>query len=368
MSCQLSVVSCQNDEGLWQPATSNQQLEITTMEYNRRDPDDRFEQISRSLMRWVLGPGLLSVHVGAYLITLVSLLLWNFARTPDDIWVDDPLRRWGLVVVFHATAVGAGLAAWRLMRLGESSAPQQTRPQAPRRSLAPAAVVTHAESNGAAPRSAAATATAEEWARRWLRESVRVVRDAVGPSTVSNGHEANGHAQRASASAVAGPEITEWGVLFARRAREMMSSARDHLSPQSRPANGSPAAETSTDLASTWPAGTEAARPAPPNGTWPAPTNGAIHASEPTALPEQSNGSVPHFPVETTPVITDTMVNAATASGDDVPLTSTVSEDARWTWVEAAAAAWLARREMDDPPADPVEAPPPPADGPTASP
>src|SRR5215218_7474716 len=102
------------------------------MESSRRDPDDRFEQISRNLMRWVLGPGLLSVHVGAYLVTLVALLLWNFARSPSDIWVDEPLRRWGLVVVFHATAVAAGWSAWRLMRLGETSAAPQPRSNPPR--------------------------------------------------------------------------------------------------------------------------------------------------------------------------------------------------------------------------------------------
>jgi hypothetical protein len=340
------------------------------MDYSRRDPDDRFEQISRNLMRWVLGPGLLSVHVGAYLITLVALLLWNFARTPSDIWVDDPLRRWGLVVVFHATAVGAGLAAWRLMRLGESATTPEPRASVPRRSLAPAAPVAQPEPNGVAPRSAVATATAEEWARRWLRESVRIVRDAVGPGAVTNGHEDNGHA-RPSASAVAGPEITEWGVLFARRAREMMSSARDHLPLPLRPTNGSAPAESPANPANpsgTWPAGAEDARPAPSNGTWPAPMNGVVHTGEAFPAPEQSNGTVPHHPTESAPATPVTTANAATGSGDDAPVTSTMSEDARWTWVEAAAAAWLARREMDDPPAAPVEAPPPPADEPTATP
>src|SRR5215217_6026060 len=90
---------------------------------SRRTSDDRFEQISRSLLRWVLGPGLLSLHVGVYLTTVVALLLWNFARTPNDVWVDGPLRSWGLVVVFHITAVAAGWSAWRLMRLGNTPPP-----------------------------------------------------------------------------------------------------------------------------------------------------------------------------------------------------------------------------------------------------
>lgn len=334
------------------------------MEYGRRDPEDRFEQISRSLMRWVLGPGLLSVHVGAYLITLVALLLWNFARTPSDIWVDDPLRRWGLVVVFHATAVAAGWAAWRLMRLGESAVTSPSRSSAPRARLAPSAPVAHEDASASVPRTSATTATTEEWARRWLRESVRIVRDAVGPGTAANGHNGNGHAVSPVASDVAGSEITEWGTLFARRAREMMASARDHLSPSPRSSDDStPAAPTEApaDPASTWPGGVEASRPASPNATWPVPANGAAHTGESPAVTEPSNG---HHPAEFTPV---SPPNGVSETDRDASATSTVSEDARWTWVEAAAAAWLARREMDDPPVNPVEVPPPPADEPTVS-
>src|SRR6266508_6908241 len=92
---------------------------MSTMDHSvRRYPEDRLDRLSHGVTRWVLGPGLLSLHVGVYLVSLVALLLWNFARTPNDVWVDEPLHRWGLVVVFHGTAVAAGWAAWRLMRLG----------------------------------------------------------------------------------------------------------------------------------------------------------------------------------------------------------------------------------------------------------
>src|SRR5262245_35354490 len=89
--------------------------------------EERSARWRRGLTRWVLGTGFLSLHVGVYLLAVVGLLLWNLARSPGDLWVAGPLRRWGLVVVFHATAVGAGWAAWRLMRMGtETTLADQT--------------------------------------------------------------------------------------------------------------------------------------------------------------------------------------------------------------------------------------------------
>jgi hypothetical protein len=350
-------------------------VENTTMDdRGRRPPDDRFEQISRNLMRWVLGPGLLSVHVGAYLVTLVTLLLWNLVRSPSDIWVDGPLRRWGLVVVFHATAVAAGWTAWRLMRMGETSVAPEARPRVPRTWSMPAAPIPRPVTPEAPPvRSATAIATTEEWARRWLRESVRIVRDAVGPNVATNGNGHDGLPERATASGVAGPGIAEWGTLFARRTREMMSAARDHLASTPRSTNGSTTTDPTAsgaspaDPASTWPGAEPGPKPftaSPPhvsNGTWPAPTNGMAHSADIPIMPPHSNGTTP----QTSPGL-DPLTAASEESRDGEA--TAMSEDARWTWVEAAAAAWLARREMDEPPAEPAEIPPPPADEPTATP
>jgi hypothetical protein len=76
-------------------------------------------------------------------------------------------------------------------------------------------------------------------------------------------------------------------------------------------------------------------------------------------------GAASPYPIGFTPF---TPADGQGEPADGVAVVDTASEDARWTWVEAAAAAWMARREMDDPPADPVEAPPPPSDEPTAAP
>ncbi|MEA2525686.1 MAG: hypothetical protein QOF73_2913 [Thermomicrobiales bacterium] len=351
------------------------------MDYGiRHDADDRFERFSRNLMRWVLGPGLLSVHVGVYLVTLVALLVWNFARSPSDVWVDGPLRSWGLVVVFHATAVAAGWAAWRLMRMGQTAIAPEAQAGTPRAWPAQAAPTPHLDTHSAAPsRNGTATMT-EEWARRWLRESVRIVRDAVSPSAIANGEQSEGHLPRLAASEAAGPGITEWGTLFARRTREMMASARDHLPPALGLANGSASAasspapvESPSDPTRTWPGGpetapgplTDASRPAGANATWPAPTNGAGHGADAHDAPVHAIGAASPYPIGFTPF---TPADGQGEPADGVAVVDTASEDARWTWVEAAAAAWMARREMDDPPADPVEAPPPPSDEPTAAP
>jgi hypothetical protein len=343
------------------------------MDDRHHDPEDRFEQISRHLMRWVLGPGLLSVHVGVYLVTLVTLLLWNLLRSPSDIWVDEPLRRWGLVVVFHATAVAAGWTAWRLMRMGEATTTPDVRARAPRPRAIPAVAPQPATSEAWPVRSATAIATTEEWARRWLRESVRVVRDTVGPHAGTNG---NGHAEPpviSTASGVAGPSITEWGTLFARRTREMMTAAREHLTSSQYSSDGSDPASAamdapSADPARTWPTAENGPQPAagfsPPvvSRTWPTPANGPADGFDPPITPPHGNGATPQTSPGPDPL---------TAAASEAPRggeAATMSEDARWTWVEAAAAAWLARREMDEPAAETVDVAPPPVDDPTATP
>jgi hypothetical protein len=314
---------------------------------------DRFARWGRGLTRWILGTGFLSLHIGIYLLAVVGLLLWNLARSPGDLWVAGPLRRWGLVVVFHATAVGAGWAAWRLMRMGTET-PTADVPdygvsatRAWTAAPAPVAAPTNGRVETIPARMTSAGVTAEEWARRWLRESVRVVRQAVENRAVVDGDGESGTTAKPTASALAGPEITEWGTLFARRAREMMAAARDHLGTGARPADGvdAPAAK---DPTSTWPNGHEGENPPAPNGTWPAPVN-AQPAPLPTPVGEPA---ATDQTIHERPAIDPLKAAAETdtaAGGGETPST----EEARWTWVEAAAAAWLARRGLDGPADDP---------------
>jgi hypothetical protein len=339
---------------------------------SRRTPDDRFELVSRNVLRWILGPGFLSLHIGVYLIAAVALLLWNFARTPNDVWVDGPLRSWGLVVVFHITAVAVGWFAWRLMRLGETPpvTPQRTPRTGATHSTRPfrgettAIPAVHApvlqsvgDDYGAPP--------ADDGVREWLHDSVRVAR----------GVDTDAPAQSASTgsatSAVSGVGITEWGAIFVRRTREMLTSARDHVSPaqHARHAklNGTLNGVTvppPPDANLTWP---ELSREmslmseshaTPISGIWPTPSNGSMAEQMPLDGSDGSaSGYADHTPID--PVLPTPDPNK--------PIDPAVNEDARWTWVETAAAAWMTRRERDDVASDLPEAPPPPADDATTT-
>jgi hypothetical protein len=301
------------------------------------------------------------------------LLLWNFARTPHDLWVDGPLRSWGLVVVFHITAVAAGWSAWRLMRLGNTPPPVSHR--TPRTS----AVNTGRQYNGETvaipvdrgstlqPAANSQIASPDDGARHWFRDSVRLVREAVSDSSTNGNNDKS--VTSPAASTVAGPGITEWGALFVRRTREMMSSARDHVSPtqQARTAklngelNGI-AVPPQPDPLSTWPENTAPESPSlardinasPIPGTWPTSSNGSLgthngHLNGANGATHPAPDHTPVDPVDPAPTVKDETDLAAT-------------EDARWTWVESAAAAWMSRRERDDPPADLTKTPPPPVD------
>ena len=82
----------------------------------RRTADDAFTRISGGITRWALGWGLLSLHATIFTISMIAMLFWNIYNSPDDIWVDEVFRRWGVVLAFHAIAVAAGLTAWRLVK------------------------------------------------------------------------------------------------------------------------------------------------------------------------------------------------------------------------------------------------------------
>jgi hypothetical protein len=242
----------------------------------RNQPNDTFEQFSRDLIRWIVGPGLLSVHMCAFFLTMVTLLLWNYSREPADLWVAEPLRRWGLVVVFHAVAVAVGTAAWRLMRMGQPAPVPPAEPELlefwqPKEHRAQPADTYLAER----AEHASASARAEEWARRWLRESRKVVRDAAGTHTEPYDHvpppprdlsqmtaEAeesarSGFGKRAfGAFSAAAEESARSG--FGKRAFGAFSAARERVRPH---ANGVHE-PNGVDAVRTWPASSEPEVPA----------------------------------------------------------------------------------------------------------
>ncbi len=72
-----------------------------------RSDEVQFGRAGRAAGAWLTGTGLLAAHMGTYLLAGVSLLLINLFRSPTDLWVDRPLLVWAVVLVVHATLVGA---------------------------------------------------------------------------------------------------------------------------------------------------------------------------------------------------------------------------------------------------------------------
>jgi hypothetical protein len=122
----------------------------------RLTADDAFTRISGGITRWALGWGLLSLHATIFTIAMIGMLFWNIYDSPNDIWVDEVFRRWGVVLAFHAIAVAAGLTAWRLIKAEQASLmaepPQWTAPPTrPAQAISAQSLPTQIELTGWAP-------------------------------------------------------------------------------------------------------------------------------------------------------------------------------------------------------------------------
>ena len=70
-----------------------------------RGNEVQFGRAGRAAEGWLTGSGLLAVHIGTYLLVGVGLLLLNLFRSPGDLWVGRPLLLWAIVLVTHASLV-----------------------------------------------------------------------------------------------------------------------------------------------------------------------------------------------------------------------------------------------------------------------
>ena len=76
-----------------------------------RGNEVEFGQARQAASRWVTGVGLLAAHISAFLLAGVGLLLLNLFRSPTALWVDRPLLVWLVVLGAHATLVGVARVA-----------------------------------------------------------------------------------------------------------------------------------------------------------------------------------------------------------------------------------------------------------------
>jgi hypothetical protein len=133
------------------------------------------------------------------------------------------------------------------------------------------------------------------------------------------------------------------------------------------------------DPSRTWPENTAPDMNGTPiQGTWPVAAQGPIAADD---YPDVNGTIAAHNGHLNGANVVKGMNDAVYPAPDHTPIdplqptskeTSAAelaaTEDARWTWVESAASAWMSRRERDDPPADLPETPPAPVDDATTTP
>jgi hypothetical protein len=256
---------------------------------NRIDWQAAIDRWNQRAPRWALGPGLLSFHLTLFSLAFLTTLTWNLIADPADLGMIEPFRYWGVIAVVHTILVGGWMIGWKLLRLGEPEARRFTVPAAALPQLRADPSRTPAW-QAAWNRSNAAASRVNTTARRWAAAPARRAEAPTPPRDAATGWPEQPPIFR---EAAAGPEAAE-----------------------------SPAVDVG---AATWPDS--------------APLSTTLSASA-APSPADELVSVDHRDEE----------------GDDDQAKSWIDgfvesrskdKDQRWSWVEAAAAAWLNRREVE---------------------
>lgn len=123
----------------------------------------------RSFVSWLTGTGFLMLHGALFFLSLSILIPWNLYSDPGDFWVADPLRKWAFLLAFHALLVGAWSVAQHLI-LSDDDDSTDSFPMAPSwgRSNSKSSPAATSEIFRGASQPTASSLLAEEWARRWL--------------------------------------------------------------------------------------------------------------------------------------------------------------------------------------------------------
>lgn len=273
-------------------ALTRQQLSPLDGYQERIDWATVLERTNRRLLRWVLGTGFLSFHLAVFTTVLLGTFTWNLISNPTDLHLLSPFRIWGVAALGHTILVGGGLIGWRLFNMGESEAVRPA-PSYPARSLP------KPQQLPSSPRPSGVT---QVWTR-----------------SVGSASRVNAGARRWAAAA----------------------TQRPAAEPPARAANGWPAQPDMT--APPAPQSTETERPADVGeATWP----GSPPISTTLMGGAERGDAADHV------VAVD---HRASDAADDDPGRTWVDsfvesrakdKDNRWSWVEAAAASWLNRREL----------------------
>ncbi len=251
--------------------------------------DDMLVRLSTRATIWMLGTGLLSLHASVFTLSIVGLVFWNIFDSPNDLWVDEVFRRWGVVLAFHAIAVISGWTAWRLLR-------------AEQRAI-------HAAST--------------TWSPPVLPASTQPVRPDRWQSQPIENHGFAVPAQQGRSFAKRA--FTSYTVLTATLARKTVAVVSASASKLTSGRNDStpPTGESAPTAAQSWPEGPIRLRD----------DEAEFIARFGGQASPQSAGWTPAAPHQTP------------ANGTSEPSVPSVSKDAGQTWVEAATGGWIAPKE-----------------------
>ncbi|MCC6943217.1 MAG: hypothetical protein IT335_01495 [Thermomicrobiales bacterium] len=237
----------------------------------------------RGLFDWLTGTGFLALNALAFFVGLVILVPWNIYSSPGDFWTADLFIPWAFLLGFHALLV----SVWALIRhvILKDDNPLSSMP-----------------------------ASARQWqAARAYQSSSSI--DFRTPSTPNP----------AATSAASALYAEEWS----------RQTIIEHTPapPPSQPTPPSPSLNMEALLAD-W------------DTSWPDPDD-VVTAAEPVEAAVEPESAVPD---EEASVLQETVVArtpgplaaaARAASQDD----SGIDPELEWQWIEAAASAWLTRRE-----------------------
>ena len=333
----------------------------------------QFRRTGRIVGRWFVGHELLWFHAAIFTLAAVVSMLADLYRTPATLEMTDPFLPWGIALSLHAIFVLAMRAVDEIAKVARgASAPRGTVRPATRRRVTPAISVTPRLT---AP-SSAVTAHAVPSRAVAAIENAPSQRLTLGPSrfrppvtTLADLRMTN-HARRLTAVNQVTPQLTRvwmsmlrWanrvgrhgqGVvqrLLAARSRQAALSARRTSMPRPRtprPRDQGPGTATAPrrhaaalDDRPPRAAGDETTLATPATASWHTrrPWTGDGHRDD------SRNGQ--DEVVESRPAVTPEPDNSRAGFGEDreVRADSALRGDIEWTWLEAAAANWVARRD-----------------------
>ena len=357
-------------------------------------------QICRGLGGWAGGSGCLGVHLVVFFLGATVLTLLNVARSPDDLWFWRPLAWWSGLILLHAGLTLGGVT--RRVRVRRADAPATDPQPAPQPFMASDGIT-------GAPRLPSVLALVGSWVRRRAGNTTGASQDGIAPADnarvfASWVRATDAWAAAGRPAAAHGLDGDGWGTRLRDRLSSPLWAGSDRIATAGdRPgAVDSPLVTRAVDGVAPPPAIPQVAAPtsvAPSNGhvreptrrfqgsstagaevaghefepsdraDWVPATVEALWATGRSHQPNGTPGSAAGTPTWTAASVTtpscrlqDTAARSpagqtaaaspqnGTTSGEDLVLSGPVPADPRdpsWSWLEAAAAAWLARREAD---------------------